>query len=573
MAAGYGLDVTPSSIQAQPAQTQPTEAGAGVDQDEALFKALSSEHPDYCSWKERWKVYRDVTDDADFEKEAYLHQNEREHADQYAFRVKIAEFLPDTPSYLARLIGAVFDTKPARTLDRHPKLKGFTDSVTRARKGSALSSMDCFMEQVAWDLMRYGTIRVAVSSRSVPVGASIAEEQDAGARPYIILYSPLSVIDWAEDDDAELTMARVREEFTRKADPDDPISPHVKHIRFIQYGRMVTRWWVFRQDPDDPSKWIRLTGEDGEGEAEHNLGIVPMVVHYWPKAYRTMIGCSFVRYMARAEVSKFRSDSDLDYDTHMHAHPALCLKTNKKTKEDIVIGGGRYIKLLPGDGVSQGEDAFYLQYPTPAFDALKQTIDSKRASVKRYASVDPAGMFEEEASPNPASGVSRAFSFGTSEARLLSSLADALAEIEAGIYDMVLRYWGEKPDKDGIAFQGEVQYSEEFEVGTGPELLDEIERAGATINSPTLIKFMQKRYARKKAGDAGQKLLEEIDEEIESRPVLASAVRDERDLFDMPVLGVDDAEDEDDQEEDVAPAGPPPRTPAARNQGPQRRTA
>ena len=551
MPEGYGSQPIGGAINTPGGVSPSTPAvqAAGGTNDEELYKALASEHPDYAAWKDRWTVYRDVVDDAQFEKERYLHKNEREHDDQYRFRVQISEFLPDTPSYVARLVGAVYDQKPKRDL-KNKLLEAFTDSVTRAKRG-ALASMDAFMMRVAKHLLTFGTIRVAISARSAPEGATRAEEQELDARPYVILYSPLSVIDWAEDEDGELTMTRVREEFTRKADPDDPLSPHVCHVRFIQYGRDVTRWWVFRQDETDPSKWI-LVEQD---EAAHELGIVPMVVHYWPDVYKTMVGCSFIRYMARAEVSRFRSDSDMDYDTHMHAHPALCLKTNKKTKEDVIIGGGRYIKLQPGDGVTQGEDAFYLQYPTPAFDALKQAIDAKRQQVKRYASVDPAGTIED--APNEASGVSRAWSFGTSEAKMLSSLADALAEIEACIFDMVLRYAGETPDQEGVTFQGEVQYPEEFEVGTGPALLEEIERAGATINSPTLLQYMQKRYARTKAGDAGQKVLAEIDKEIEERPVLAPAVREEADLVD---LSMPEDDDELDEEEEEPPArGAPPR--------------
>lgn len=505
-----------------PGTVAPASPLAVTDAGTTLYNELSRKHPDYLAWEDRWRVYRDVVDDAEFRKELYLHQNEREHDEQYAFRVKIAEFLPDTPSYIERILGALYNQKPKRTLGMHPELVKFSESVERARR-SALSSMDSFMERVMRTLISFGSMRVLVTTQKSSLSATRAEEKAAGDRPYLVLYTPLSVIDWDEDDFGELVMVRICERFTRKLDPEDPASPHVQFTRYIQYDREKAEWWTFRADPESQDKYLLVDNET----AEHGMGIVPMVVHYWPDIFKTMVGKSFIRYMARAEVSRFRSDSDLDYDTHMHAHPALCLRTNAKTPGDVIIGGGRYIKLKLGDKTQGAEEAFYLEYPTPAFDALTATIEAKKNAVRKYAAVDPSGVLEEElAQPMATSGVARAWSFGTSEARTLSSLADAAAEIEANIFELVLRAYGHTPTATGEnVFKGEVQYPEEFEVTAASILLEEAEKAGMNINSPTFIRYLHKRYVRARAGDAGQDTLEKIDKEIEKNPVMALAVR------------------------------------------------
>lgn len=528
-----------------------------------LYKALSRQHPDYVAWADRWRIYRDCVDDSEFEKEFYLHRNEREQEDQWRFRVQISEFLPDTPSYVERIVGALYAEKPKRDFKREKRLEEFSESVTLSKRSSC-SSMDDAMERVARQLLTYGTTRILVTARSAPAGASRAEEQAAGARPYLVLYTPLSVIDWDEDDSHELTMVRVREEYCRKVNPADPRVQHVRHVKFIQYDRAGARWWVFHEDEEEKGKFIL----DEEGDIEHGLGIVPMVVRYWPDETRTMIGKAYIRYMARAEVSKFRNDSDLDYDTHMHAHPSLVIWTFEKALKEITIAGGRYFRLNPGDNATQKEDMAYLDFPTPAIDALKLLVESKRQSVKRFAQLDPAATTEEETRPTQSpSGVSRAWSFGTSEARILSSLADAMADIEAAIFDLVIRYYGEQPDaKTGVAFQGEVQYPEEFDVAAASALLEEIEQAGGSINSPTLLRYMHKRYARAKAGDAGAEILAKIDSEIDRNPVLAAAVRTEADVMSFPGGAGADEEDMVSEEEEDAPATarPPARSPRAR---------
>lgn len=527
--------------------------------DMKLFEALSAKHPDYLAWEARWKTYRDCVDDAEFHKEDYLFRNEREHPDQHAFRVQISEFLPDTPSYVERIVGALYNEKPKRDL-KNADLEKFADMVTLARK-SSLSSMDAYMAEVIKCLITYGSTRELITTKSVPAPATPgaptrAEEIAADARPYAVHYTPLSVIDWDEDEACELTMVRIKESYCHKLDPSDPLSPHVKYCKFIQYDRETAHWWVFAEDLEKEGQY-KLVEED---EAEHGMGVVPMVVRYWPGPHKTMIGRSFLRYMARAELSKFRNDSDMDYDSYMHAHPAMCVETNAKLASDVIIGGGRNIKLRLRDQTQEGEKVYYLEYPTAQLDAVKRVIEDKEKKIRRYAAVDPSAALDESQPNGNVSGVSRAWSFGTSEERVLSSLADAAADIEAAIFDLVLRAMGETPPADGSdLFQGEVQYPEEFEVASSDELLDKAEKIGANINSPTLIRYVHKRIARKEAGDAGQKLLAKIDAEIDKNEILAEAARENmQDIMQFPDAG-----------DDVEEAPPPPK-PAAKPKAPPR---
>lgn len=555
LSGALGGDINTPGVPAPPLDYGGNTLNADAEnRDMKLFEALSQKHPDYMAWEARWRTYRDCVDDAEFHKEDYLFRNEREHPEQHAFRVQISEFLPDTPSYVERIVGALYNEKPKRDLKAHPDLVKFADAVTLARN-SSLSSMDAYMAETIKTLVTYGSTRELITTKSVPnpvtPGAPTrAEEIAVGARPYAVHYTPLSVIDWDEDDACELLMVRIKENYCHKADVSDPLSPHVKYCKFIQYDRDVAHWWVFAEDYEKEGQY-KLVEED---EAVHGMGVVPMVVRYWPGPIKTMIGRSFLRYMARAELSKFRNDSDMDYDSYMHAHPAMCVETNAKLASDVIIGGGRNIKLRLKDTTQEGEKVYYLEYPTAQLDAVKRVIEDKEKKVRRYAAVDPSAALDDTQPTAATSGVARAWSFGTSEERVLSSLADAAADIEAAIFDLVLRAMGGTAPADGSElFRGEVQYPEEFEVASSDELLDKAEKIGANINSPTLIRYVHKRIARKEAGDAGQKLLAKIDAEIDKNEILAEAARENmQDIMEFPGQSPAPADDE-----DVAPAAAP----------------
>lgn len=506
-------------------------AAAPGNADSDLFKQLSRCHPDYHAWSPHWCVYRDVTDDAFFRKENYLVRNEREFADQYRFRVDMSEFMPDTPAYIERIVAALYDEAPKREY-KSTDLEAFSEQVTRA-SGTNAMTLDRFMRLEAATLMTYGSTRILVTSLAAPEGATRAEEQQLGARPYLVHYTPLAVIDWDEDDSCELTMARAKECYCRKDNPTDPASPRVEYTRFIQYDRLFARWWVFSLTEDDKGSRWELRDQ---GEAQHGLGVVPMIVYYWPRRERTMVGSSFIRYMARAEISRFRNESDLDYDAYMHAHPELVVKTNRPDFKEFTTGAGHFAKLRLQDASQAGEDAYYLEYPMGFHEGLDKLISGKGDRIKRYASVDPAGVIEpQQDGANAASGVSRAWSFGTSEGRVIASLADAMAEVEMAVLDMASRYYGEVPDETGSAFSGEIQYPESFDVGATTQLLDEAERAGATVNSPTYLRWLHKQIVRKNAGDASAEILSKIDGEIDKNPVLAEAVRaDLADVMQFP---------------------------------------
>jgi len=519
-----------------------------------LFDQLDVKHPDYIEWEDEWTRYRDVLGDRLVEAKTYLPKNKFEPQPQYDFRLEISQFIPESGLAIERLLGALFNEKPKREFTGNTKeLETFVEKATR--KGE---SWNVAIEMVAFHLMGYGSTRclVNVPPAELPDKAdgTVAEppgqltrkeEQDLDVRPYLTNYTPLSVVDWEHDEHGVLVFVRIKEERTVKAPGTNKLSPHKKQTRFIEYDRQEVRWWLFEDDDSENAEKRTLVDKQTKN---HDLGMVPMVVEEL-REIKSFVGSSFVRYSSKADIRKHQAESDLAYDTYLHAHPFLAIWTEDELKE-IGVGSTTYLKLHPGTGGAGREDASYVEAPTSAFEALMMVINENRTQIFRQAQVDPMGIIasgnQGGSSAFQASGVSRAWSFGTSEARILSKIADRMEAIERQVFEIVLR-WGAGDQQlglDDVLFKGTVQYPEEFDLASTAQLIEERSQIGAIVNSPTLLRIMDKRIAASKVGDATAKDLKKIQQEIDANPLLGTmAGMTQTDPFGAPEFGEGDPDE------------------------------
>ncbi len=256
---------------------------------------------------------------------------------------------------------------------------------------------------------------------------------------------------------------------------------------------------------------------------------------------KPMIGQSFIRYAARADIQKLRAESDLVYDTYLHAHPLLLAWINDELKE-VGIGSNTYIKLNPGVGGAGREDVQYCAAPGSAFEALQQLVTVLNEKIYRQAKIDPMSIASAGSSAVfQASGAARAWSFGTSEARTLSKVADHMEVVERRVFELVLRFQdtGTLPPPEEYLFKGDIQYPEEFDTASTTQLIEETGAiVGSTvINSPRLARTLHKRIAASKVGDTTAKVLQEIQKEIEDNPLVNTAVGQKSpSVFQMPQM-------------------------------------
>jgi len=482
-----------------------------------LFEEKDQKHPGYEDWQDSWELYRDVVGDAEVDKKKYLPRGVQEDEGLYDFRVDLSEFIPESPLAIDKLLGALFNRKPRR--DKLPDaIKPFLrDADFRGH------NWDYVIEEIARDLLAYGTIRVLINIKATDPGPlqlaesegrspTRAEEQDAGIRPFIVQYSPLSVIDWDVDDIGNLLMSRIKEERPVRS-PET--GAYGKRTRFIEYSTGGVQWWDFLEDDG------KLVLMDTSGARTHDLGVVPMVVDYYPREIAPMVGHGLIRYSARADIQKFRAESDIAYDTHVHAHPTFWAKVSESLAS-IGVGSSTFLKLDP----SAQEEVGYVDTPSSAFEALHRVVEERRKQIYRQANIDPMGVVESGNTIYQGSGVSRAWSFGTSEARQLSDIADVMESIEERILGLVTFMMTPAEERKGDSpfdFSGSIGYPEEFDVAAVEGLAEQTTKAGMEINSETFARTMQRRWAAALVGDIPREELDKIHKEIEDNPLIGSA--------------------------------------------------
>lgn len=476
-----------------------------------LFRRLDAKHPDYTKWESNWKLFRDILGDNEPNLSDYLPRGEFEDDKPYKIRVDLSEFIPESPIVISKLVNAVYSRGPVRKFESQ-QIEEFAKNVDL--KGSI---WDDFIENVARRLLGYGTIRVLVNVRhpekllqSSDQKLSVADEQRLGIRPYAINYSPLAVIDWQTDQFGRLIKVRIKEE--KKIPSEKHIGLHDTLVRFIEYDEMIATWWEFRVTEESQNE---LRTPEAGNTAPHNLGMVPMIIENYPKEIHPMIGAGFIRYIAKADVRKIRAESDLHYDTYVHAHPVFWYMGDEP-KGSVGVGSTSYLKLKLGEKVG------YVDMPESVSRNIREVIQLNIDTMHRHSGTDPLGVMQAgKGNVFQASGVSRAWSFGTSEARILKNVAMKMQRIEIRVLDLVTRHLvptDRNLSFEESAFEGEVKYPEEFDPSSSFQLMESAERATELVNSETLHKTLAKRIAATLAGEVKHETLEKIINEIEKKP-------------------------------------------------------
>jgi hypothetical protein len=474
--------------------------------DQDLFDELDQRHPDYQRWSRNWKLFRDVLGESEptlDEMKGYLPRGEFEDDTPYLNRLRFAQFVPESGIPVAKLVSAIYSRSPTR--DVAPEFSNFVDDADM--KGT---NWDDCVERLARRLVGYGSTRLLVNLNRFEENGetnllSVADERALGIRPYVINYSPLAVIYWELDRFGRPTVVRIREDSTTRALAGEGYDDLV---RFIQYDENEVRWWAFR---------LGKTTTLEEREARiHGLGVVPMVIENFPEEIVPMVGGGFIRYIAKADVRKIRAESDLHWDTYVHAHPVAVYRGGDNLS-NVGIGSSTILKI------KIGEDLFYLQVPPSISTELREVIDMNLRAMHRHAGTDPLGQLQDSGSVFQASGVARAWSFGTSEGRILKQISLKMQRLEMRTLELVARYMlpaGTVVSPDEQVFGGKVQYPEEFDPSAAETLMQNTQQSAEIVNSEEFLRVMVARVATAIIGEVPDATRRKILAEIESTPLI-----------------------------------------------------
>lgn len=474
-------------------------------------------HPLWIRHRGEWEEIRDITSGALSDKarlKRYLPRAMRETDGEYEARVAMTEVVPECMVARERIIGGLFSTKPTRDLSE--SLDKWTKRVDR--DGHAL---DHFLEtSVMPAALDYGAAHVLVDR--MPDGGTPpkdrAEQEKRGLLwPYLATYTPLELRQWAIGEDGALLWIMIVETGYVVDQDTGKRAPSRTYRRFDRTG--WAKWtvkpakagaplplesWSADGEPlGDAAELRRGVIVDGPEAGPHSApGFVPCV-SFIPSKIDELVGRSIIGPAVRLDLRMARLESDRAWDLYVHAHPYLTIKTTS-TLSVVGAGSNEFLKLNP----ETNEDAKYLDLPRESFEARERAIADTRTDLYRHLGIDPLGVVTD--SPGDASGVARAWSFSTSEARHLGRHADRIEDGEKRLLKLVALYAGEQEPDDGA-----VKWPETFETAAPTQLIEDAIAFRQACRSDTAQRIVEKRLARHLIGEQESEVLDTIDQEIE----------------------------------------------------------
>ncbi len=390
----------------------------------------------------------------------YFPKGRLEPESEYAKRIELTPFFPETPQLLASRLGALFKTRLQLDGVSEPRMEKFVREAGRRH-----SSFEDFAVQAVCLAQSHGFCAALLDRDPLPENARERppSEADVAAhnlgRPYLALYSAGETLDWDYGPDGRLAWVKFGEQELQRARWDASGEP-VRMYRIVD--REFIHVYVVRQDASGEWKVHAHT------PTPHGFGAVPVVfLHPFPA--RDGIGRPVLQRAAEADVAAARVLSDLVWDLFLLGNPILTLKTGRSDDEigRIGVGASRYIPLRNGKpGMENPEELEFVQLDPTGIELLFRAHNLFALQARRQGSSGG----EDAAIPSEQSGIAQAWRFKTGEERMLFMLARALEPFLAQCLHFAAQALG--VPAEGIA----VRMPDSFDVGSTAESIDNSER-------------------------------------------------------------------------------------------------
>lgn len=443
----------------------------------------------------------------------YLPKNTQEHPDEYAKRLKLTPLLLETPNIMQSRMGSMFKKPPVVELPEG--MEDFAESCT-ARNASLNDVFARTLDRTQVNgyfgiLLDREVLPADTVGREDQINQAEADERKLG-KSIFAMYTAWQILDWEEDRDG-LVWVKVVDSYTEKAGWDsDPVQVHI--VRVID-RKNITKYEI-RQDPVkdmNPTLKTYPPVEHGRVHWKSNKPFCPFRIIAPVKA-EDGIGRSVVRGSAEADITATRILSELIWMIHLTA-PLLALWTNRPENEigDIGCGASRYVVLRAKGGVNdEGEDLKFIQVDTQPLDRLSVQHEKFKAAAREQADRMNLGAITGQ---GEVSGVSKAWSFKTSEERILFLFGHVMEEIFTDLLKQIA-------SDDGLdVTKVSVKFPETYDIQGPTDTLAQAERFlsicqtfDLPISAGLALKKLTASMLQSIDQDSQDKVAAEIDEKV-----------------------------------------------------------
>lgn len=367
------------------------------------------------------------------------------------------------------------------------------------RQGSSIQE---FRKSVSDMAQLYGHCFVMVDSPNISRTGEVVTRLDQiekRAFPYLSLYAPQKLINWALDEFGFPYWILMEESYDGN---EDPFTYSQKNTQECQY-RLWTRdaWFLFNE------KYEAI--DDGH----HGLGEVPITCVYDKKSkkQKSFLGISQIGDIAFINRDIYNASSELRQILRDQTFAFLAIQGTSDEYGSLDLGTGKGLLYPENRNVPA-----YVSPPADNATVYFDHIDRQILKIYQLAKIDAGSGVGGSAKSVPSStgtvdnqsGVSKAWDFNQTN----SSLSTKSGNLE----DAEMRWWRQFAAWEGKKFTGSIQYPNEFSISALMDDLNEAEKEsrlqlGKTFNIEIRKAIVKKKFPRKSDQDI-EKMAKEIEE-------------------------------------------------------------
>lgn len=392
----------------------------------------------------------------------YLPQWPAEDTASYNLRLGTATLFPAYARTVSVLTGKPFSKALTIGEDVPPRIVEWTDNIDLENR-----NLHTFAAEVCQTALAYGLTGILVDCPPNNGARSVADERQAGIRPYLLHIHPCNIIGWrvsAQGGVKSLTQLRLLE--TVEIDDGEFDTKQVEQVRVLEPGR----WSTYRKRTDIAYSDDWFLYEDGTT----SLPLVPFVPVYGLRK-NFMIGTPPMLELGHANVEHWQSKSDQQTILHVARVPLLFAKCFGSSV--IEAGAGSFLR-----SDDERAEVKYVEHSGAAIEAGRMSIldleDRMRQAGAELLVIKPGNITEVATIADNEQGM-------CDLQRIVQSVEDSLDQA----LDIMAQWVGEK---DG----GHVSIYRDFGAATlaeaSAQLLFEMRSVGA-LSFETFLNELKRR--------------------------------------------------------------------------------
>jgi hypothetical protein len=421
------------------------------------YMRLSMTNFEYGRLRPRWQFLLDsFMGGDDYRRAGYLTKYVLEQGAEYNARLLATPLDNHCASIISTYLSFLFRNDIERDFgdwEGQPDVESFLEDCDFEGR-----SFNAFMKEVGQWSSVFGHCWVMMNKPNIGA-ATLANELEAGVRPYLSIITPLVVNDWTWERTINGQYKLV----------------YLKYIEEVLDKMTILKEWT----PETITTWVM---DDQKKEAHvrseepNQLGMIPAVLVYNRKSIVRGQGTSDIGDIADVQRMIYNLTSEIEQSIRMDGHPSLVVPPTAQ------VGSGAGALIILQDGSDPGLNPYYLQSNGGNIQQIRDTIRELINSIDKMANT---GSVRGVQSAQMASGVAMETEFQLLNARL-SEKADGLELAEEQIWKLFGIYQGRD-------FMGYIKYPDSFSMRDVQREYNELNSAKTAATEPDTLALIDYR--------------------------------------------------------------------------------